>query len=89
MAAGAGIMLKGSPAKLAYAGTAPVVSTGQTGALAALKEELFALEADKLQGRITDAEYSQQKTALEVVLRRVLSRSEPIAEASNVDGPVV
>ena len=89
MAAGAGIMLKGSPAKPAYAGTAPVVSTGQTGALAALKEELFALEADKLQGRITDAEYSQQKTALEVVLRRVLSRSEPIAEASNVDGPVV
>jgi len=89
MAAGAGIMLKGSPAKPAYAGAAPVASTGQTGALAALKEELFALEADKLQGRITDADYMQQKSALEVVLRRVLSRSEPIAEASNVDGPVV
>lgn len=89
MAAGAGIMLKGNPARPAYAGAAPVSPTGPGGALAALKEELFALETDKLQGRITDAEYTEHKAALEVVLRRVLSRSEPVGEASNVDGPVV
>jgi 5-hydroxyisourate hydrolase-like protein (transthyretin family) len=89
MAAGAGIMLKGNPARPAYAGAAPLPPTGPSGALAALKEELFALETDKLQGRITDAEYTEHKAALEVVLRRVLSRSEPAGDASNVDGPVV
>ena len=38
--------------------------------LAAMKEELFALETDKLQGRLTESEYVEQKAALEVVLRR-------------------
>ena len=44
--------------------------------LTALKDELFALESDKLQGRLDEAAYQEQKTALEVVLRRALSRSE-------------
>ncbi len=86
MAAGAGIMLKGTPAKPAYAGASP---TGTNAALAALKEELFAVETDRLQGRMTDAEYAEQKAALEVVLRRALLRSEPASDASNIDGPVV
>jgi hypothetical protein len=89
MAAGAGIMLKGTPAKPAYAGTAASAPAGQNASLAALKEELFALEADKLQGRLTDTEYAEQKSALEVVLRRALARTEPVADTSKIDGPVV
>lgn len=96
LVAGAGIMLKGSPA-VAVAGpvpvpqddlAAPAVGFG-TGAaplpaalgganplLQALKDELFALEADRLAGKLTDAEYAQQKAAFDVVLRRALSRTE-------------
>jgi hypothetical protein len=44
------------------------------GLLAALKEELFTLETDHLQGHLTDPEYEQQKQALELVLRRALAR---------------
>jgi hypothetical protein len=89
MAAGAGIMLKGTPGKAAYVGAAPAGATGTNGSLAALKEELFALETEKLQGRLSDAEYVEQKSALEVVLRRALQRSEPAAVASKIDGPVL
>lgn len=89
MAAGAGIMLKGTPAKPAYAGAVPAAGTGANASLAALKEELFAIETEKLQGRLTDAEYAEQKSALEVVLRRALQRSEPAATASKIDGPVL
>jgi hypothetical protein len=39
-----------------------------------LKEELFALETDKLQGHIGEIEYAQQKAALELILRRALGR---------------
>lgn len=45
-----------------------------SGTLAALKEELFALETERLEGKITDAEYAEHKTALEVLLKRALSR---------------
>jgi hypothetical protein len=44
------------------------------GLLAALKDELFTLETDHLQGKLTDSEYEQQKQALELVLRRALAR---------------
>ena len=54
----------------------PVGRTGGSSLLAALKDELFALETDKLQGKLDEASYREQKTALEVVLRRALSRSE-------------
>jgi hypothetical protein len=76
MAAGAGFMLKnntGLPAvgDIAMA-SGPVAGPGAL--LATLKEELFAVETDRLEGRLTDAEYADQKAALEVVLRRALSR---------------
>jgi hypothetical protein len=94
MAVGAGIMLKGGPAQAAAASgagtfaTGPVV-TGSGSLLAAMKEELFALETDRLQGRLSESEYVEQKAALEVVLRRALLRGERSADASNVAGPVV
>jgi hypothetical protein len=89
MAAGAGIMLKGTPAKPAYAGNTPNTPAGPSTSLAALKEELFALETEKLQGRLTNAEYAEQKSALEVVLRRALKRSDSAIAASKIDGPVL
>jgi hypothetical protein len=94
MAVGAGIMLKNGPAQAVASsgagGFAPGhVGTGGDSLLSAMKEELFALETDKLQGRLSESEYVEQKAALEVVLRRALSRVERGADASNVAGPVV
>ena len=42
--------------------------------LQAIKEELFQLETERIVGKITDAEYAAQKTALEVMLKRALAR---------------
>jgi hypothetical protein len=99
MAVGAGILLKNGPQHaMAAAGvegfaTGPVaigpVGTGPDSLLAAMKEELFALETDRLQGRLSESEYVEQKAALEVVLRRALLRGERAADASNGAGPVV
>jgi hypothetical protein len=99
MAVGAGIMLKNGPAQaVAVSGAggfaAGHAGTGQVGMgpdslLAAMKEELFALETDRLQGRLSESEYVEQKAALEVVLRRALSRVEGAADASNVAKPVL
>jgi hypothetical protein len=43
--------------------------------LNALKEELFALESEKLTGTVTVAEYAEAKAALETVLKRALKRT--------------
>jgi hypothetical protein len=89
MAMGAGIMLKNGPAQaVAPAVAGSGLAVGSDSLLAAMKEELFALETDRLQGRLTESEYVEQKAALEVVLRRALMR-ERVAETSNVAGPVV
>jgi hypothetical protein len=51
-------------------------SVGKNGALlAVLKDELFALESEKLSGTIDAGEYAEQKAALEVVLKRALKRT--------------
>ncbi len=42
--------------------------------LTALKEELFALESEKLSGAIKPEEYAEVKAALETVLKRALNR---------------
>jgi len=34
--------------------------------LATLKDELFALETERLEGRLNEAEYAEQKSAIEV-----------------------
>jgi hypothetical protein len=95
MAVGAGIMLKNGPAPAVavaspaggYAGGGVAMAGGDS-LLAAMKEELFALETDRLQGRLSEGEYSEQKAALEVVLRRALQRGERAVETSNVAGRV-
>jgi len=79
LAAGAGVMLRTQTPKPAGtalpAGDAAARSAvAPTGVLAALKEELFALETDRLQGTVSEADYAEQKAALEVLMRRALTR---------------
>ena len=72
--------LPGAKTAVAYraavlSGTAPVNGAAPQGAmLAALKDELFSLETERLEGKISEAEYLEHKAALEVVLRRALAR---------------
>lgn len=50
--------------------------------LQTLKDELFTLETERLQGKISTADYEQHKAALEVVLARALRRGpQPPAQA--------
>jgi hypothetical protein len=51
--------------------------------LRALRDELFVLETDRLAGRLSEAEYAEQKAAFDVVLRRALARGEAPPAASN------
>lgn len=50
------------------------VPTSSSTLLQALKDELFVLETDHVQGRVSDSEYGEIKSALELVLRRALAR---------------
>ncbi len=65
----------GSTGQLVGSGQPSATSNGHTPLLAALKDELFALETDRLQGNVTEADYTAHKAALETVLRRALNRS--------------
>ena len=87
MAAGAGMMLKGgagqTPVAAVQSGAGTVQIAGPGALLATLKEELFAVETDRLEGRLNEAEYAEQKAALEVVLKRALTRRDRVGDASN------
>ena len=80
LAAAAAFLLRAKPEAAApVAGVTaqlPVaVPAGNRGDLmAALKEELFTLETERLEGKLSESEYAEQKAALETVLRRALSR---------------
>jgi hypothetical protein len=77
-AVGAGFLMRSPAADSAVPAVDAALPSRQTntstGLLAALKDELFTLETDHLQGKLTDAEYEEQKQALELVLRRALAR---------------
>jgi len=62
-----------SPVSHSTNGASPKV-TGVSGTLAALKEELFQLETERIEGKISDADYAEHKSALEILLRRALAR---------------
>jgi hypothetical protein len=77
-AAIAGFMLK-APSSGASRG-APA---GPDGALQVLRDELFAVETDRLSGKLTEEEYAQLKAAFDIVLRRTIARQgtvEVVAE---------
>jgi hypothetical protein len=76
-AVGAGFLLRrpAGASTTEVAAAAPVSGVQAPGGLlGTLKDELFSLETDHLQGKLSDSEYEQQKQALELVLRRALSR---------------
>jgi len=60
----------------AYIPAAPLAVAGNNAAiLQVLKDELFAIESEKISGKISEADYAQVKSALETVLKRVLARN--------------
>ena len=63
------------------AAPAPVPMTGSAGGrsgqlLEALKEELFQLESDRLQHKISEEEYTKAKAALDTTLTRAMQRAK-------------
>jgi hypothetical protein len=54
--------------------SAPVVNGRSGMLLEALKEEMFQLEVEKQQGRISEEEYEKSKEALNQTLQRALAR---------------
>ena len=58
------------------AATTPDTSVSHSALLGVLKEELFALESERLSGTISEAEYTKIKTGLEAVLKRTLTRGK-------------
>ncbi|HUR36535.1 MAG TPA: hypothetical protein VM009_01875 [Terriglobales bacterium] len=63
LVAGAAFTISAKPAESPVAGPLDV-----------LKEEMFHLESDRLQGKISDDEYAKAKAALDVVMKRALQR---------------
>jgi hypothetical protein len=53
---------------------APSAVTRNGALLSVLKEELFAVESEKIAGTLSTADYAEQKAALEVVLKRALKK---------------
>jgi hypothetical protein len=79
LAAGAAFLLRkpASGAAVLNAGTVQGFAPPAVGSMAllnALKEELFALESDKIAGKLAPGEYEELKAALETVLKRALKR---------------
>jgi hypothetical protein len=52
------------------------VANNQAHLLQALKDELFSIETDRLAGRLSEAEYSEHKAALDLILRRALKPAQ-------------
>jgi hypothetical protein len=85
-AVGAGIMLR-TPAPAGTVAAAPAApgfytsatpAPSSSGLLQVLKDETFAIETDRLEGRLTDPQYAELKSAMDIVLRRALARSNTV-----------
>ncbi|MHB1021955.1 MAG: carboxypeptidase regulatory-like domain-containing protein [Acidobacteriaceae bacterium] len=83
LAAGAGFLLSRPAASVAVEGEAPKRTAAMSAAtpmnerealLNVLKNQLFLLETERLEGKLVDPEYTEQKTALETVLKRALKQ---------------
>jgi hypothetical protein len=67
-----------SQARLSPATVSAAGGDSRGALLSALKDELFALETERLEGRLSESEYVELKSALEVVLRRALARTASV-----------
>jgi hypothetical protein len=65
-----------APAPAPAARAPSQLSSAPTLLLQALKEELFQLELDRQQGKISDAEYASAKAALDQTLARAITRAK-------------
>lgn len=76
VASGAVALPGAGAAAMPHAYPAPAAVGGKNSALLnVLKEELFALESEKIAGTLSQSEYAEQKAALETVLKRALKKS--------------
>ncbi|MBI2682196.1 MAG: carboxypeptidase regulatory-like domain-containing protein [Acidobacteriales bacterium] len=67
LVAGAGWMMSKTPV--------PAIAGARPGSLMeTLKQELFELESERLQKKISDDEYAKQKSALEIMIKRALEK---------------
>lgn len=75
LTAGAVYVYTSKPAEAAVSPkVGSVAHGGSSMLLEAMKEELFQLEADRLQGKITPQEYASTKAALDTTLERAVKR---------------
>jgi hypothetical protein len=72
--AGAVVLAEAQPVAAIAAVPVTAAPKGQL-LLEALKEELFAIESEKVAGKLSPAEYVELKAALETVLKRALERA--------------
>lgn len=80
LAAAAGVLLKkpaptSAPPAVPLAPASTHVGGHDALVLQALKEELFALETERLQNRVSEHDYASTKAALELILSRALART--------------
>jgi len=86
-AAAAGLMLRAPGPAGGAAPLQPASPAGASVALQVLRDEMFAVETDRLEGRLTQAEYAELKAAYDIVLRRALARNGPrTADETTVEG---
>jgi hypothetical protein len=57
------------------AGYAPTPANKKAALLSVLKDEMFEIESERIAGTLSPQEYSEQKAALETVLKRALKKS--------------
>jgi hypothetical protein len=58
----------------ATSSAAATATSRSTALLQVLKDELFAIESERINGTLSQADYAEQKAALEIVLKRALSK---------------
>jgi hypothetical protein len=68
--------ISAQPANGAQPTARPASLSSSSMLLEGLKEELFQLEVERQQGRISEAEYQQTKSALDQTLQRALQRAK-------------
>ena len=77
----AGVVEAGSPEAAAFADyVEPAAPARDRNALLleAMKEELFQLEIDRQQGKLTPEDYTKAKAALDETIKRALARSQNV-----------
>ena len=91
VAASQDVVKPATGARAAVASSLPVASSGagqQAQLLQVLKEELFGLETDRLQGHVSEDEYLQNKAAIELILRRALRHGAAAASVAPANANV-